>query len=111
MSPANSYWTRLLSSVAPSAPVRSEAPTTATDFGRSSRSICWLVKRRSLMQVSPSAAPLASAPSFVIRVIVDRADLVRLELALVERAEARLERLLVEELLGRFLARGDPAEL
>src|SRR5690606_3253694 len=53
MSPANSYCTRLLSSVAPSAPLRSEAPTTATDLGRNSRSICSLVKRRSLMSMSP----------------------------------------------------------
>src|SRR5690606_36396166 len=63
---ANSYCTRLLSSVAPSAPVRSEAPITATDFGRSSRSICWLVKRRSLISCSPSAAPLAAELPLVI---------------------------------------------
>src|SRR6478735_4371911 len=107
MSPANSYWTRLLSRVAPSAPVRSEAPTTATDFGLSSRSICWLVKRRSLMFGLPLRRPLARAPCAVIpanagmtAVTSAWLDLVRLQFALVERTEAGLEGLLVEELLG-----------
>src|SRR6478736_6495630 len=118
MSPANSYCTRLLSSVAPSAPVRSEAPTTATDFGLSSRSICWLVKRRSLMSRLPLRRPLARAPWFVIpaqagmtAVTSAWLGLAALDLALVERAEAGLVGLLVEELLGRFLACGDAAEL
>src|SRR5687768_140948 len=102
MSPANSYCTRLLSSVAPSAPVRSEAPTTATDLGRSNRSICWLVKRRSVMPCSPNcAAAVAAQPGGSIP----------LDLALVEHAEAGLEGLVVEELLGGFPARSHPAEL
>src|SRR5688572_1312631 len=153
MSPANSYCTRLLSSVAPSAPVRSEAPTTATDLGLRRRSICWLVKRRSVMPVSPSCGrrpsadnllrhpelvsgsisrPCAEDPVFAPpcgtvaqrrygpvlaarwipkRVRDDEGLCVLRHLALVENAEAGLEGLVVEELLGRFLARGDPAEL
>src|SRR6478752_4492821 len=121
MSPAKSYCTRLLSSVAPSAPVRSEAPTTATDLGLSSRSICWLVKRRSLMILLSRrllAPPLARAQCSVIpaqagmtAVTSAWLGLAALDLALVERAEAGLVGLLVEELLGRFLARGDAAEL
>src|SRR6185436_1602723 len=108
MSPANSYCTRLLSSVAPSAPVRSDAPTTATDFGLSSRSICLLVKRRSLISRLPCGAPSART---TLRHPREHGDdglticllgLVRLDLRLVERAEAGLEGLLVEELLGRL---------
>src|SRR5690606_38616014 len=114
-------------------PLRSEAPTTATDLGRSRRSICWLVKRRSLIvNHSLSRVPVAPTPRFVIPADAGtrgqsgagRTFLVRrvpafagmtsllksalLDLRLVESAEARLEGLVVEELLGGFLA-GFPA--